>query len=143
MSSKPVSFPKPEVVQLIEGDIFRDQRGELRFLNAFDMLRVKRMYCITTGAGVVRAWQGHRLETKWFHAVRGSFLVKTVSIDNQDQMEQITLSDERMQVLEIPPGLYNGFEALLPGSMLMVFSDLTLEDSRADDFRMDLASLPW
>ena len=127
----------------IEGDLFRDARGELRFLNAFDMSRVRRMYCIIPEYGVVRAWQGHRLETKWFHVVKGSFRVKTAVMDHTDQVREQHLSDKHIQVVEIGPGQYNGFEALEPGSILLVFSDLSLEESRADDYRLDTAALPW
>jgi dTDP-4-dehydrorhamnose 3,5-epimerase len=130
-------------MKLIEGDIFRDNRGEVRFVNGFDMSEVRRMYCIRPEEGIVRAWQGHRHEKKWFHVVRGAFLIKWVAIDNPKQVGSELLSDIRMQVLEIPPGHYNGFEALQPESRLMVFSDKSLEASKADDFRLDTTTMPW
>jgi dTDP-4-dehydrorhamnose 3,5-epimerase len=101
------------------------------------------MYSILPAPGVVRAWQGHRIETKWFYAVRGSFRVRTADIDLKAPPQELILSEKQIRVLEIPSGHYNGFEALEPDSLLMVFSDLTLEESRADDHRLDLAALPW
>jgi dTDP-4-dehydrorhamnose 3,5-epimerase-like enzyme len=130
-------------MKLIEGDIFHDSRGELRFVNGFDMQPVRRIYCIRPAQGIVRAWQGHRVETKWFHVVQGSFLIKWVSMDDTKLVKCQVLNTDRMQVLEIPPGYYNGLEALKPDSLLMVFSDSLLEDSKADDFRLDTAALPW
>lgn len=127
----------------INGDIYRDARGELRFMNAFDMTRVKRMYAILPEIGVVRAWQGHRLETKWFHVAKGSFRVKTAVFDDTARIQEIILSDKQIRVVEIAPGHFNGFEALEPGSILVVFSDLLVEESRADDYRLDTATLPW
>jgi dTDP-4-dehydrorhamnose 3,5-epimerase-like enzyme len=127
----------------INGDIFRDARGDLRFINAFDMTRVKRMYAVLPEIGVVRAWQGHRLETKWFHAAKGSFRVKTAVFDDTTRVQEIILSDKQIRLVEIAPGHFNGFEALEPGSILMVFSDLLVEESRADDYRLDTETLPW
>jgi len=60
-------------VGVIEGNIHRDERGVVRFVNDFDMKKVVRMYCIKPKLGVVRAWQGHKRETKWFYVAKGSF----------------------------------------------------------------------
>ena len=127
---------------VIEGNIHRDERGVVRFVNDFDMSRVVRMYCIEPKLGVVRAWQGHKKETKWFYAVKGSFVVKIVDM-NTRLFDQYVLTELESQVLEIPGGNYNGFEALEEGSVLMVFSDFALEKSKRDDFRLGVGELPW
>lgn len=127
---------------MIEGYIHRDERGVVRFVNDFDMSRVVRMYCIEPKLGVVRAWQGHKKETKWFYAVKGSFVVKIVDM-NTRLFDQYVLTELESQVLEIPGGNYNGFEALEEGSVLMVFSDFALEKSKRDDFRLGVGELPW
>jgi WxcM-like, C-terminal. len=66
---------------IISGNKHQDERGILSFINDFDMEPVKRFYTIfhhdTT---VVRAWQGHQVEQKWFVVLEGAFdiaLVKT------------------------------------------------------------------
>jgi dTDP-4-dehydrorhamnose 3,5-epimerase len=100
------------------------------------------MYCIEPKLGVIRAWQGHKKETKWFFAAKGSFLVKTVEMETRFKKEY-TLTDTESKVLEIPGGNYNGFEALEEGSVLMVFSDFNLEASKADDFRESQENLIW
>lgn len=127
---------------LIKGDLFEDERGVVRFVNDFDMSRVVRMYCIEPKLGVIRAWQGHRKETKWFYAAKGSFLVKTVEMDRLEKKEYL-LNDSESKVLEIPGGYYNGFEGLEVGSVLMVFSDLGLEESKGDDFRESVEVIKW
>lgn len=129
-------------MRLIEGNLHSDERGVVRFVNGFDMSRVVRMYCIEPKLGVVRAWQGHKRETKWFYVAKGSFLVKTVDMETKSRKEYLMLSSES-KVLEIPRGYYNGFEALEEGSVLMVFSDLDLEASKGDDFRESVEVINW
>ncbi len=106
------------------------------------MTQVKRMYSIEPMLGVVRAWQGHEKETKWFYVAKGRFLVKTVEMHSLNRKEYI-LKDSDSNVLEIPAGHYNGFEGLEEGSVLMVFSDFGLEASKADDYRESLTTLYW
>lgn len=127
---------------VIEGNIHRDERGVVRFVNDFDMTRVVRMYCIEPKLGVVRAWQGHKKETKWFYAVKGSFVVKVVEMKTR-LMNQYVLTELESQVLKIPGGNYNGFEALEECSVLMVFSDFGLEESKRDDFRLSIQEMAW
>jgi len=127
---------------LIDGNIHSDDRGGVRFVNNFDMKRVVRMYCIEPELGVVRAWQGHKKETKWFFVAKGSFMVKVVDM-NTRLFNQYVLTSLESQVLEIPGGNYNGFEALEEGSVLMVFSDFGLEKSKQDDFRISLEEMAW
>ncbi len=129
-------------MNVIEGNFHADSRGVIRFVNDFDMVRVVRMYCIEQQLGVVRAWQGHKKETKWFYAVKGSFLVKTLHMDTLEKKEY-NLNDTESKVLEISGGHYNGFEALEEGSVLMAFSDYGVEESKGDDFRESLDNLNW
>jgi hypothetical protein len=46
-------------------------------------------------------------------------------------------------VLERPSRNYNGFEALEEGSVLMVFSDFRLEESKNNDYRETLENINW
>ena len=129
-------------MSLIEGNLQKDERGVVRFVNDFDMSEVVRMYCIEPKLGVIRAWQGHKKETKWFYAAKGSFLVKTLDMTTLTKNEY-HLKYTESKVLEISGGHYNGFEALEEGAVLMVFSDFGLEDSKVDDFRESLDNINW
>jgi len=129
-------------MKVIKGNSHKDERGVVRFVNDFYMTHVKRMYCIEPKMGVIRAWQGHQKETKWFYVAKGSFLVKTLNMSTLEKIEY-HLKDSESNVLQIPGGHYNGFEALEDGSVLMVFSDFELKDSKGDDFRESLENIPW
>ena len=60
--------------KIIDGGVFSDERGTLQFVNNFDMSVVKRMYFTThPSIDTIRAWQGHRIEKRWFFCVKGGF----------------------------------------------------------------------
>jgi dTDP-4-dehydrorhamnose 3,5-epimerase len=129
---------------LIGGGTYKDERGKIVFVNDFNMTNVQRLYHIhQSDVSVVRAWQGHKKETKWFHCIKGSFLVHTIAVDNWNapskdlQKEVFFLNESESSVLHIPGGNVNGFKALEKDSILMVFSDFTLAESKEDDIRFD------
>lgn len=129
----------------IKGNTFTDNRGTLRFVNDFHFEGIKRFYTIThPDTSVIRAWQGHKLETKYFYVVKGSFLFNWIKIDNWDHPSQDleinskTLSEKGSEILIIAPGHVNGFKAMEPDSTVVVFSNKTLEESKADDYRWEL-----
>lgn len=120
-----------------------DQRGTITFFNDFDMSSVKRFYTIESKLGLVRAWQGHKVESKWFYAVKGVFRVKLLDFNSKEKVCDYILSHNSPKVLRIPKGVFNGFEAIEEGSILLVFSDARLEDSKKDDYRLSLDKCGW
>ncbi len=67
-----------------------DARGILSYNNDFDLTPVKRMYVIENqDTQVVRAWQGHKKEQRWFTAVKGSFKIELIAIDNWEKPSKI------------------------------------------------------
>lgn len=131
-------------ISLFVGDTFKDHRGTLSFVNDFDMSEIKRFYTIVhPNTEIVRAWQGHQFEQKWFTVVQGSFKLAAVKIDDWGSPSPtlrphvVTLTDVIPQVLHLPAGYANGFKALEPNSKIIVFSDKSLEDSKKDNYRFD------
>jgi len=126
----------------MEGGLHVDDRGELAFANAFDFSGIKRFYVLKTRrAGIIRAWHGHKLESKYFFATAGASIVCGVAVDDWEKpsttlpVRRFVLSDRRPAILEIPPGYANGFMSLTDESTIVVFSTATLAESEADDFR--------
>ncbi len=129
---------------IFQGSTFSDGRGDISFINEFDMSPIKRQYIIKPAStDIVRAWQGHRKEGKWFISLEGSFKVGLVKPENWEniskelEVEYIQLDANTNKVLYIPPGCFNGFKALVPESKLLVYSDFTTAESAADDFRLE------
>lgn len=131
---------------VIAGDYVVDERGKVAFVNDFHFERekIKRFYVITHfDTSVIRAWQGHRKETKYFYCLKGGFEVKIIKVDCWEvpskniPIATIILSENKSEILRIPPGYVNGFRALECNSQLLVFSDKYLEESLRDDLRFD------
>lgn len=129
---------------LIQGSSFTDDRGTLNYINDFHFEGIKRFYTIIhKSTSVVRAWQGHKAETKYLYAVKGSFVICWVKIDDWTNpskelpVHKEILSEGDSKLLVIPSGFANGLKALEPDSHLLIFSDLSLEDSKKDCYRYD------
>src|SRR5690606_30108611 len=127
---------------LIPGSQFTDERANLNFFNALDMKKVVRFYeIVPISTKILRAWQAHREEAKWFYCQSGSFKVHFIKVDYFDSPsssllpETYILTAREPAVLYVPGGYANGFRALEKDSRLQIFSNFGLEESKGDDFR--------
>lgn len=128
--------------ELILGAIHQDVRGKLSFFNTLDLNEVKRMYQIEPiNKSVIRAWQGHREEKKWFYCLQGSFIINLVKVTNFENPDRDATSSQhiieanRPSVLLVEGGYASGIKANAPHSKVLVFSNVTLEASQNDDYR--------
>jgi len=131
-----------EIPTIIKGGSFSDERGTMRFVNDFRFNEVKRFYFIRhPDTKVIRAWQGHKSEKKYFYPISGSFVIAWVKIDDFENPaddlipEYHILSANNGEILSIPKGYANGLKALEPDSEIMIFSDTSLEDSVKENIR--------
>jgi len=129
---------------IINGGIHTDERGSVLHVNDFSFTRVKRFYQVQNkSVDTVRAWQGHKIEEKYFFVGQGSFLIAVVKVDDWDnpsknlQADSFVLKAIEPQILYIPPGYANGVKALEEDSILTIFSNLSLSESAADTYRFD------
>jgi dTDP-4-dehydrorhamnose 3,5-epimerase len=137
--------------RIIPGDLFVDDRGEIGSVNNFHFPDVKRFYTISNHrSGFIRAWHGHRVETKYVTVTHGAALIGVVHIDDWQAPSRdvpifrAVLSAHKPSVIFIPPGHANGFMSLSDHTRLIVFSTLTLEESVKDDYRFDARYWdPW
>lgn len=131
-------------VNFFRGNVFSDERGKLLAFNDFDMSPVKRFYIIEHfDTKVIRAWQGHKFEQKWFFATKGKFKVLLTSLEDWENtsspvtVQEYILDANDDQILNVPRRIITGFRALEENSSITVFSDKTLEESSQDDYRFD------
>ena len=129
---------------LIKGGAFTDDRGELRFVNGFDMTNVKRFYIMNNSStDIIRAWHGHKFECKYFFVLKGSFLINSIKIDNWEAPSidlkpfSFRLEQADNNMLCVPSGFANGIKAITPNASLMVLSNFSVEESLNDDYRFD------
>ena len=134
------SFPK-----IIKGDLFKDNRGKLFSCNRFDMSLVKRMYLIENiNSNYIRGWKGHKIETRWFFATKGSIIINTILISDLEDsnsfpvINTFKLNDGNLDVLEVPPGFATSIKQYSNGDKICVFADYELDSSGDEDLRWDL-----
>jgi dTDP-4-dehydrorhamnose 3,5-epimerase len=129
---------------LIKGGLSVDDRGAVSFVNEFNFADVKRFYVVENHKqGFIRAWHGHKKESKYVFVVKGSAVVAAVKVDNWEnpskdlQMNRYILSEKSPSILFIPAGYANGFMSLSEDTKLVFYSTSELKDSLNDDIRFD------
>ena len=129
---------------LTKGGLSVDDRGTVSFVNDFDFKNVKRFYVVENHKqGFIRAWHGHKNESKYVFVVKGSAVVASVKIDNWEnpsknlQVNRFVLSEKTPSILFIPAGYANGFMSLSEDAKLIFYSTSELKDSLNDDIRFD------
>jgi len=136
---------------IINGDLSADDRGELMFVNQFNMELVKRFYVVSNHKqGFIRAWHAHKFESKYVFIVNGTALISTVQIDDWNNpssdlaIDKFVLTAKKPTILYIPNGYANGFKTLSADTKIIFFSTSTLKDSIDDDYRFDAYKWnPW
>nr|WP_299172557.1 WxcM-like domain-containing protein [uncultured Allomuricauda sp.] len=131
--------------RVIKGASFQDERGSMRFVNDFDMKAVVRFYEIMPeNTHLIRGWQAHKEEKKWFYCLQGSFIINLVKIDAFDNPSASLkavphhISGDEPEVLYVPSGYATAIKAMEIGARMQVFSNFNLEASKNDDFRYPL-----
>ena len=131
-------------VKVIDGEIFRDHRGQISSLNAFRFPGVERFYFIHhPDTSVIRGWHGHQHEKKWFYCVKGAFTIGLVEIDDWEnpssdlKAQKYHLTEQESKIICVPEGYANCIKASIPGSILLVFSGKTLPEAYSDSWRYD------
>ncbi|REG77477.1 WxcM-like domain-containing protein [Algoriphagus antarcticus] len=128
---------------LIPISIHKDERGELRYCNEFDLSSVKRFYSIFfSEQDQIRAWQAHKVETKAIIPISGIAKIVLVEITDFDkglagQTFEFILDAGSPDVLLVPGGYANGLQSKSTDSSLMIFSNLSLDEAKNDDFRFE------
>ena len=118
------------VSKLLKGNNHADSRGTLFFNNDFDATAIKRIYVVENQTtDIVRGWRGHRIEQRWFAAIKGSFKIELIAIDDWDHPSKELKRDTfvvyaaTMDVLHIPAGFVSSIQSLEEGGRLLVMAD--------------------
>ena len=91
---------------------------------------------------IVRAWQGHKIEQRWFSAINGSFKIGLIKIDNWENPAKnlkkliYIINSDTLEVLHVPKGYVSSIQAMEVGSKLLVMADYLLGEIN-DEYRYD------
>ena len=131
-------------VEIIDGEIFRDARGQISRLNAFRFPGVERFYLIHhPDVTVIRGWHAHKHEKKWFYCVKGAFTLGLVEIDDWEKPSKTLrpkifhISEQKSEIVCVPEGYANCIKADVADSVLLVFSGKILSEALSDSYRYD------
>jgi dTDP-4-dehydrorhamnose 3,5-epimerase-like enzyme len=131
------------IPKIIKGNLHTDQRGNLFYNNNFDLSAIRRIYIIENkSVDFIRAWQGHKIEQRWFTATNGAFKIKLIKIDNWEsvstdlEVTEFNLKAEKLDVLHVPSGYVSSIQSLEKNAKLLVMSDYLLGEV-SDEYRFD------
>jgi hypothetical protein len=129
---------------IISGSNYHDDRGILKYNNDFDTSQIKRIYIIEhKSISFERGWQGHKIEQRWFSALRGSFKISLIAVDNwitpSNDIKPIEyiLKESKFNVLHVPAGYITNIQAIEKSSKLIVMSDYFINEIN-DEYRFPL-----
>ncbi|WP_228453891.1 WxcM-like domain-containing protein [Chryseobacterium fistulae] len=127
-----------------QGNKHEDQRGIITYNNEFDTQNVKRIYTIENHSkGFIRGWQGHKIEQRWFAAMKGKFEISVIEVDDFDQpskeltIHKFMLDDQSLTYLHVPAGCITAIQAQEENSKLLVLADYKLGEIH-DEYRFEL-----
>lgn len=128
--------------QKISGGRFVDDRGFLKALVFPEGFVARRLYSVNNWrANFIRAWHGHKLESKLIYMSKGSgivaavFMSDTVSPDKTAPVYRFAIDSESHAAIYIPAGYANGLMSLTMDAEFTVISSASLEESKGDDYR--------
>lgn len=110
-----------------------DDRAQ-RLLNIFNINRGQINISYVNSTEHVVAWHKHNIQIDYWVCLKGSFKVGLATDENGVEFEY--LSDKNFRVLKILPGIYHGYRALDPGSILLYY--LTEKYNPEDEFRVKI-----
>lgn len=126
---------------IISGNIYTDSRGILLYNNDFDASAVKRMYIVENNdLDILRGWQGHKVEQRWFSAVQGVFCIKLIKIDDWIKPSknlfviEYELDSSNLNVLHIPAGYVTCIKSKVLHSKLLVLADYLINELK-DEYK--------
>jgi dTDP-4-dehydrorhamnose 3,5-epimerase-like enzyme len=129
-------------INIIEGEIFVDERGKINSLNNFTFDDVQRIYFIHhPDKSIIRGWHGHKHEKKWFYCVKGEFVLGIIKPDNWEnpdpdlKPEIFNLSEAHSKIICVPEGYTNSIKAITDNSTLLVLSAKKVPEAYADSWR--------
>ena len=131
------------IPQFLEGKKHQDERGIITYNNDFDATSIKRMYTIENAdLHFIRGWQGHKIEQRWFSAMKGTFKIQILSIAYFEkglkdlQPYCFVLKAGQMDILHVPAGFVSSIQALEVGAKLLVLADYKVGEVD-DEFRFE------
>ena len=111
-----------------------DDRAQ-RLFDVFDEIHGQINISYVNSTEHVVAWHSHDRQTDYWFCPKGSFKVGLAypQKDGSYNVEWEYISDKNLRVLKIPPGIYHGYKALEPNSIMMYYLDEKYDIDHPDE----------
>ena len=76
------------------------------------------------------AWHKHEKQTDFWVCIKGSF---KVGLSTGEKTEFLYITEREQRVIKIPPGVYHGYQALEPNSIMLYY--LSEKYDPSDEFK--------
>lgn len=111
-----------------------DDRAQRYFLEFPEMKGQINISRVNSTSHVV-AWHRHKKQTDYWFCVKGSFKVGLAEVvDDKTSIRWEYLSDKNPRILKIPPGVWHGYKALQPESVMLYY--LTEKYDTEDEWKV-------
>ena len=108
-----------------------DDRAQ-RLLDVFPLDKGQINISYINSTEPIVAWHKHKYQTDYWLCVKGSLKVGWATEENGCEFKY--LSDKELKILEIPPGVYHGYQALEPNTILVYY--VTKKYDPNDEYRL-------
>lgn len=131
---KPLYGLLPDVIDI---PVYTDDRGYVYCaLDNMEDVGIKRTYVVENfNKGMIRAWHGHKKAKTLMHVIKGAVKVAALNMKNHEDVKTAVLTERKPQMFYVPAGYYNGAVSLTEGTKILVYSTLTFDEVKKDDFR--------
>jgi len=111
-----------------------DDRAQ-RLFDVFDETHGQINISYVNSTEHVVAWHSHERQTDYWFCPKGSFKVGLAypQKDGSYNVEWEYLSDKNLRTLKISPGVYHGYKALEPNSIMMYYLDEKYDMENPDE----------
>lgn len=101
---------------------YEDDRAQ-RLFDVFEVLPGQINISHVNSTDHIVAWHKHKIQTDYWFCIKGSFKVGLASPqeDGTYKVKWEYISDKNPRVLEIPPGIFHGYKAMQPESIMLYY----------------------
>ena len=111
-----------------------DDRAQRLFLE-FSELRGQINISYVNSTDHIVAWHRHKKQKDYWFCIKGSFKVGLAEeIDGKTCVRWVYISDKNPRILEIEPGVWHGYKALQPESIMLYY--LTEKYNPKDEWKV-------
>ena len=116
-------------------DYHEDDRAQ-RLLDVFPLEKGQINISYINSTKHIVAWHKHLKQTDYWVCIKGSIKVGLATDKGSYTFDY--LSEKNQKILEIPPGIYHGYKALEPGTILAYY--VTRKYDPGDEIRAEIGS---